>query len=77
MIKRFKQILDGDLGLFEKAVTLAPQNFEMNEEKTQIRCIKKEVEKMQKEHVTEATNKLLTHMEVQNRRSIYSVSIYH
>lgn len=76
MIKRFKQILDGDLSLFEKAVTLAPKDFEINAEKTQIRCIKKEVEEIQKEHVATATSVLLNHMQLQNKRSIYAVSFF-
>lgn len=76
MIKRFKEILEGDLSLFEKAVTLAPQDFEINPEKTQLRCIKKEAEEAQKEHVEKASNEIMTHMQVQNKRSIYAVSFF-
>jgi hypothetical protein len=74
MIKRFKEILEGDLSLFEKAASLAPQEFQMNADKTQLRCIKKEVEEVQKEHVTKQTNAIKTHIELQNKRSIYAVS---
>lgn len=74
MIKRFKEILEGDLSLFEKAALLAPTEFEMNADKTQLRCIKKEVEEIQKEHVEKQTNAIMTHIELQNKRSIYAVS---
>lgn len=74
MIKRFKEILEGDLSLFEKAVTLAPQDFEMNAEKTQLRCIKKAVEAVAEKTEEKPVNQILTHMELQNKRSIYAVS---
>lgn len=77
MIKRFKEILEGDLSLFEKAVTLAPKDFELNAEKTQLRCIKKEVEVAEKEPVEKASNEILNHMQLQNKRSIYAVSAFY
>lgn len=97
MIKRFKEILEGDLGLFEKAVLLSPTDFEMNEAKTHLRPIPKaaveeEVQEEKKE-LTEEEKKakieerkekrkaenqqaVLNHFEVQNKRSIYAVSLY-
>lgn len=82
MIKRFKEILEGDLTLFEQAVALAPQDFEMNDEKTQLRSTMKEKEEVKKDvHADSADKKnarnqqiILDHFEVQNKRSIYSVS---
>ena len=76
MIKRFKEILEGDLSLFEKAASLASQDFEMNEEKTQIRYIKKAEAPVVEEEVKVDRNAaaLMSHMELQNKRSIYAVS---
>lgn len=84
MIKRFKEILEGDLTLFEQAVALAPQDFEMNDEKTQLRSIMEEKKEEVKQdlHADSADKKnarnqqiILNHFEVQNKRSIYSVSV--
>ncbi|KAK4509859.1 uncharacterized protein ATC70_007163 [Mucor velutinosus] len=81
MIKRFKEILEGDLTLFEQAVALAPQDFEMNDEKTQLRSIMEEKKEEVKQdlHADSADKKnarnqqiILNHFEVQNKRSIYS-----
>ena len=81
MIKRFKEILEGDVSLFEQAIALAPQDFELNEEKTQLRYIKKEAEAKKDNHADNVDKKaahnqqvILSHFEVQNKRSIYSVS---
>lgn len=79
MIKRFKEIIEGDLSLFETAVTLAPHDFEINEEKTQIRSIKKKEEEpvKEKEEAKErSAAALMTHIELQNKRSIYAVSLF-
>lgn len=78
MIKRFKEIIEGDLSLFETATSLAPQDFEINEDKTQLRCIKKKEEpiKEQEESKDKSAVALMTHIELQNKRSIYAVSFY-
>lgn len=84
MIKRFKEILEGDLTLFEQAVALAPQDFEMNDDKTQLRSIMEEKKEEVKQdlHADNADKKnarnqqiIMNHFEVQNKRSIYSVSL--
>lgn len=95
MIKRFKEILGGDLSLFEKAVSLSPEDFEMNEEKTHLRPLPKTEEETveeEKKELTEEEKKalieerkekrkaenqqaVLNHFEVQNKRSIYAVSL--
>lgn len=75
MIKRFKEILEGDLSLFEKATTLAPKDFEMNAEKTHLRCISKAVEATVEKVEEKPVNHILTHMELQNKRSIYAVNL--
>jgi hypothetical protein len=82
MIKRFKEILEGDLSHFETAVTLSPEDFEMNEAKTHLRYVRKEEDKKEekieesKEDKRNAQKKevILSHFESQNKRSIYSVS---
>lgn len=83
MIKRFKEILGGDLSHFEIAVSLSPEEFEMNEAKTHLRYSKKEEEVKEekpeesKEDRRNAQKKevILNHFESQNKRSIYSVSV--
>ncbi|KAI7905668.1 SNF2 family N-terminal domain-containing protein [Cokeromyces recurvatus] len=83
MIKRFKEILEGDLGLFEKAVSISPNDFEMNEAKTHLRYIRKEEEQPKEEEekptlsreerrAAENQKKFLDHIEQQNKRSIYA-----
>ncbi|KAI8992401.1 hypothetical protein BDB01DRAFT_778353 [Pilobolus umbonatus] len=70
-IKRFKTIIGGDLILFEQAAALSPENFEINEKKTHIRCIKKPQEEVIKEQETGIQKKINDVMERQNTRSIY------
>lgn len=81
MIKRFKQILEGDLSLFEQAVTISPESFEINEAKTHVRCIKKaEEEQEQNDDKKDKNNnrqsnteKIMNHIENLTQRSIYAV----
>lgn len=74
MIKRFKEIIEGDLSLFETAVTLAPLDFEINQDKTQLRCVKKKENPVQEKEEAKDRSAvaLMTHIDLQNKRSIYA-----
>lgn len=77
LIKRFKQIIEGDLSLFEEAVSTSPESFELNEAKTHLRCIKKVEEPKKEEEKDEKQSKneekIKNHIESLNHRSIYAV----
>ena len=77
LIKRFKQIIEGDLSVFEKAVSISPEDFEINEAKTHLRCIKKVEEPKKEEEKDEKQSKneekIKNHIESLNHRSIYAV----
>ncbi|CEG75136.1 hypothetical protein RMATCC62417_10235 [Rhizopus microsporus] len=76
LIKRFKQIIEGDLSLFEEAVSTSPESFELNEAKTHLRCIKKVEEPKKEEEKDEKQSKneekIKNHIESLNHRSIYA-----
>ena len=76
VIKQMKPLVNGDLELLTRAVANSEGDFEINEQKTKLRNLPKEVEEVKEEENTEQqVEKFEEHLHTVNRRSIYAVSV--
>ncbi|CAO3634308.1 unnamed protein product [Cunninghamella blakesleeana] len=71
MIKRFKTIINGDVTLFIKAATLAPERFQIKDESA-LRHTPKSEEEIEKENIAKKEENIKGYITIQNERSIYA-----